>query len=332
MPSAATLVWLAARAGGVLGGDPVRQSVAWVPELGIDLDLRLDGFSALFVLLIAGIGVLIFAYSARYLPATGEDLGRLIGLLVLFAGSMVGLVLADNLVVLFGFWELTSITSFLLIGHDHASARARAAALQALLVTGTGGLAMLAGFVLIGQAAGTYRLERGAGRPALRRDRDGRPGSRAGGAFSKSAQYPFHSWLPGAMVAPTPVSAYLHSATMVKAGVYLVGRFAPAFAGVVVWRPLVVTVGLVTMVAGGLRALRQRDLKLLLAFGTVSQLGFMVVLLGIGTAPALVAGCGSSWPTACSRPPCSWSWASSSIRPGPGTCAACAPGGRPGGR
>ncbi|HET8620882.1 MAG TPA: hydrogen gas-evolving membrane-bound hydrogenase subunit E, partial [Acidimicrobiales bacterium] len=291
VPSAATLVWLAVRAGGVVGGDPVRQSVAWVPELGIDLDLRLDGFSALFVLLIAGIGVLIFAYSARYLPATGEGLGRLIGLLVLFAGSMVGLVLADNLVVLFGFWELTSVTSFLLIGHDHASARARAAALQALLVTGTGGLAMLAGFVLIGQAAGTYRLS------AVLADPPSGGTVTAGlvlvlvGAFAKSAQYPFHSWLPGAMVAPTPVSAYLHSATMVKAGVYLVGRFAPAFAGVVVWRPLVVTVGLVTMVAGGLRALRQHDLKLLLAFGTVSQLGFMVVLLGIGTAPALVAGC-----------------------------------------
>jgi multicomponent Na+:H+ antiporter subunit A len=291
LPAAATLVWLAAEASGVLGGDAVTQAVAWVPELDVNVDLRLDGFAALFVLLIAGIGVLIFAYSARYFPPIGDGLGRLIGLLVLFAGSMLGLVLADNLIVLFGFWELTSFMSFLLIGNDHTSGRARAAALQALLVTSTGGLAMLAGFVLIGQAAGTYRMS------AVLADPPGGTAVTVGlvlvlvGAFTKSAQYPFHSWLPGAMAAPTPVSAYLHSATMVKAGVYLVGRFAPAFGGVAVWRPLVVTVGLVTMVAGGLRALRQYDLKLLLAFGTVSQLGFMVVLLGIGTAPALVAGC-----------------------------------------
>jgi multicomponent Na+:H+ antiporter subunit A len=291
LPAVATLAWLAVEASGVLGGDAVTQAVAWVPELDVNLVLRLDGFAALFVLLIAGIGVLIFAYSARYLPPAGDDLGRLIGLLVLFAGSMLGLVLADNLIVLFGFWELTSFTSFLLIGNEHTSSRARAAALQALLVTSTGGLAMLAGFVLIGEAAGTYRLS------AVLADPPGGAAVAVGlvfvlvGAFTKSAQYPFHSWLPGAMAAPTPVSAYLHSATMVKAGVYLVGRFAPAFAGVAVWRPLVVTVGLVTMVAGGLRALRQHDLKLLLAFGTVSQLGFMIVLLGIGTAPALVAGC-----------------------------------------
>jgi multicomponent Na+:H+ antiporter subunit A len=290
-PAAATLAWLAVEASGVLGGDAVTQAVAWVPELDVNLALRLDGFAALFVLLIAGIGVLIFAYSARYLPPAGDGLGRLIGLLALFAGSMLGLVLADNLIVLFGFWELTSLTSFLLIGNEHTSSRARAAALQALLVTSTGGLAMLAGFVLIGQTAGTYRMS------AVLADPPGGTAVAVGlvlvlvGAFTKSAQYPFHSWLPGAMAAPTPVSAYLHSATMVKAGVYLVGRFAPAFAGVTVWRPLVVTVGLVTMVAGGLRALRQHDLKLLLAFGTVSQLGFMIVLLGIGTAPALVAGC-----------------------------------------
>ena len=291
LPAAATLVWLAAEASGVLGGDAVAQAVAWVPALDVNVDLRLDGFAALFVLLISGIGVLIFAYSARYLPPSGEGVGRLIGLLALFAGSMLGLVLADNLILLFGFWELTSLTSFLLIGNEHTSSRARAAALQALLVTSTGGLAMLAGFVLIGQAAGTYRMS------AVLADPPGGTAVTVGlvlvlvGAFTKSAQYPFHSWLPGAMAAPTPVSAYLHSATMVKAGVYLVGRFAPAFAGVAVWRPLVVSVGLVTMVAGGLRALRQHDLKLLLAFGTVSQLGFMIVLLGIGTAPTLVAGC-----------------------------------------
>ena len=288
---AAVLVWLAVVAGGVLDGRPRTEGVAWVPALGLDLDLRLDGYAALFVLLIAGIGVAIFAYSARYLPRRGEGSARLVGLLVLFAGSMLGLVLADDMIVLFGFWELTSITSFLLIGHDHESPRARAAALQALLVTGAGGLALLAGVVLIGQEAGTYRLS------AVLADPPSGPAVTAGlvlvlvGAFSKSAQYPFHSWLPAAMVAPTPVSAYLHSATMVTAGVYLIGRLAPAFAGVGLWRPLVVTVGLVTMVAGGLRALRRHDLKLLLAHGTVSQLGLMVLLLGLGTPDALVAGC-----------------------------------------
>jgi multicomponent Na+:H+ antiporter subunit A len=287
----AVLAWLAVVAGGVLGGGARTERVPWVPALGLNLDLLLDGYAALFVLLVAGIGVAIFAYSARYLPRRDEGTARLVGLLVLFAGSMLGLVLADDMILLFGFWELTSITSFLLIGHDHESARARAAALQALLVTGAGGLALLAGVVLIGQAAGTYRLS------AVLADPPSGPEVTAGlvlvlvGAFAKSAQYPFHSWLPAAMVAPTPVSAYLHSATMVKAGVYLIGRLAPAFAGVGLWRPMVVTVGLVTMVAGGLRALRRLDLKLLLAHGTVSQLGLMVVMLGLGTPDALVAGC-----------------------------------------
>jgi len=291
LPSAATLAWLIAQAGGVLGGEPVTQGVAWVPALGVDLDLRLDGFAALFVLLIAGIGVLVFAYSARYLPGGGAGEGRLLGLLVLFAGSMLGLVLSDNLVLLFGFWELTSLTSFLLIGNDHSNAAARAAALQALLVTGLGGLALLAGVVLIGQAAGTFSLS------AVVADPPGGTTVTVGlalvlvGAFSKSAIYPFHAWLPAAMAASTPVSIYLHSATMVKAGVYLIGRFAPAFDTVWLWRPLVVEFGVLTMLAAGLRALRQHDLKRLLAFGTVSQLGFMVVLLGLGTRATLVAGC-----------------------------------------
>ncbi len=288
---AAALAWLVAHAGPVLGGEQIVESLAWVPALDVDLDLRLDGFAALFVLLVAGIGVLVLAYAGRYLDPDDPGAGRLVGLLVLFAGSMLGLVLADNLIVLFGFWELTSLTSFLLIGNDHTSAPARAAALQALLVTGAGGLALLAGVVLVGQAAGTYSLAAVVADP---------PAGAAvtvglvlvlAGAFTKSAQYPFQSWLPAAMVAPTPVSAYLHSATMVTAGVYLVGRLSPAFAGVDGWRPLVVTVGLVSMLAGGLRALRQHDLKLLLAHGTVSQLGFMIVLLGLGTPAALVAGC-----------------------------------------
>jgi multicomponent Na+:H+ antiporter subunit A len=294
VPLAATVAWLLARGGGALDGRAVTESVEWVPALGVDLDLRLDGFAVLFAALVSGIGVLIVAYCRWYLADGGAGHGRLLGLLVLFAGSMLGLVLADNLIVLFGFWELTSITSFLLIGNDHASVKARAAALQALLITGAGGLAMLAGFVLIGQAmAGgrSYQLSTVLADPPA-----GTPVT-VGlvlvlvGAFTKSAQYPFHSWLPGAMVAPTPISAYLHSATMVKAGVYLVGRFGPAFTAVWIWRPLVVTVGLVTMVAGGLRALRQHDLKLILAFGTISQLGFMVVMFGLGTADTVVDAC-----------------------------------------
>ena len=286
----ATLAWLATAMPTVLDGGVVEQGFTWVPQLGLDVDLRLDGFGALMVLVVSGIGALVFVYGLRYFPARRMGLGRLLGLLVLFSGSMLGLVLADNLILLYACWELTSITSYLLIGNDYDDSRARAAALQALLVTGAGGLAMLGGFIVIGQQAGTFRLSEVLAHP---------PSGTAVtvalvlvlvGAATKSAQYPFHSWLPGAMVAPTPVSAYLHSATMVKAGVYLVARFTPAFLAVPFWRPAVVTIGLVTMVAGGLRALRQTDLKVLLAFGTVSQLGFMFALFGLGTPASISAG------------------------------------------
>ncbi len=287
-----TLGWLATRWSDVVGdGSATTEQVRWLPALGVGLALRLDGFAALFLVLVSGIGVAVLAYAGRYLPTSGEGVGRLVGLLVLFSGAMVGLVLADDLLVLYGFWELTSITSFLLIGNDHRRADARAAALQALLVTGAGALAMLGGFLLLGAEAGTYRLSEILADPPT--------GGTVGvalalillGAFAKSAQYPLHAWLPGAMVAPTPVSAYLHSATMVKAGVYLIARLSPAFApDVAWWRPVVVGVGLFTMVAGGLRALRQHDLKVLLAHGTVSQLGFLVATFGIGTPAAMAAG------------------------------------------
>jgi multicomponent Na+:H+ antiporter subunit A len=287
----ATLVWLAVRAPEVIDGGVVTERVRWVPALGIDFDLRLDGFSLLMAFLVAGVGVLVVAYGASYFAPRGDDLGRLAGLLTLFAGAMLGLVWSDNLIGLFTFWELTSVTSYLLIGNRHSEPRARAAALQAFLVTSMGGLALLAGFVLIGQAAGTFSMSAILADP---------PAASATvtvglllvlvGAMTKSAQYPFHSWLPGAMVAPTPVSAYLHSATMVKAGIYVVARFAPVFALVSPWRTVVLCVGLVTMVAGGLRAWRQYDLKLLLAYGTVSQLGFLFVLFGTGLAGATLAG------------------------------------------
>jgi multicomponent Na+:H+ antiporter subunit A len=287
---AATFGWAMARSGGVIDGEAVTQQAQWVPEMGIGLDLRMDGFALLMVGLISGVGVLILAYSRWYF-SDQPGLGRFAGTFTAFAGAMLGIVVADNLLLVYVFWELTSVTSYLLIGFEDKKGSARAAALHAILVTGAGGLAMLGGFVLLGQAAGTYSLSAiladpptgGAVGPAL--------ALILLGAFTKSAQVPFHSWLPGAMAAPTPVSGYLHSATMVKAGVYLIARLAPAFAGAVgYWRPVVITAGLATMVVGGYRALRQHDLKLLLAFGTVSQLGLMVVLVGAGHPDLTFAG------------------------------------------
>jgi multicomponent Na+:H+ antiporter subunit A len=279
---AATTVWALSVSGRVFGGDPVSESFDWVPSLGIAVDLSVDSVALVMVLLISGMGVLIVAYSWWYF---GDDpkVGQFCGLLVAFSGAMLGIVVADNLILLFVFWEITSVASFLLIGFRDTEAPARSAALQALLVTAIGGLVMLAGIVLLGAEAGTLSL---AGVVAAPPTTDV-----AGvavllilvGAFTKSAQVPFHFWLPGAMAAPTPVSAYLHSATMVKAGVFLVARLGPSFSeAYAFWVPTVVTVGLVTMVVGGLRALYQTDLKLLLALGTVSQLGFLLALFGIG--------------------------------------------------
>jgi multicomponent Na+:H+ antiporter subunit A len=289
-PALATCAWVAAHLEEVTDGSPVSERAAWVGRLGLSIDLRLDGFSATMSLLVAAIGVAVFVYASRYFARDAPDLGRLAGLLALFAGSMLGLVQADHLLVLYTCWELTTITSFLLIGNRHTEPRARAAALHALLVTGGGGLVLLGGLLVLGHEAGTYRLSE------ILADPPGGGGVTAAmvlviiGALTKSAQYPFHAWLPGAMAAPTPVSAYLHSATMVKAGVFLVGRFSPAFADVDLWRPLLLTAGCTTLVFGGLRALRQHDLKVLLAFGTVSQLGLLIVLFGAGTPATVAAG------------------------------------------
>ena len=298
----ATVVWLATQWDELLDGQVVTNNVAWVPALGIEVAVRLDAFGALMMLIIGAIGLAVVTYSWCYFapahPSPGtsttvsddDSLDRLPGLLVLFAGAMVGIVVADDLIALFTAWELTSITSYLLIGVQHHRSSARAAALHALLVTSAGGLVMLAGLVLIADAAGTYSMSAILADPPTGRSVTVGLVCVLIGAFTKSAQYPFHSWLPGAMAAPTPVSAYLHSATMVKAGVYVIARFAPVFALISPWRPLVLCVGLVTMIAGGLRALRQHDLKLLLAHGTVSQLGFLVVLFGAGTPAATQAG------------------------------------------
>jgi multicomponent Na+:H+ antiporter subunit A len=231
----------------------------------------------------------VLLYSAAYFGRR-DDLGYLAGLLVGFAGAMLGIVWADGLLTLFVFWELTSITSFLLIGFDDTNPTARAAATRAFLVTGAGGLAMLAGLIIlsiVGDAATISDLLA-----------DPPTGTLTNvalvlvllGAFTKSAQFPFHFWLPGAMAAPTPVSAYLHSATMVKAGLVVVARFAPAFAAEGPWRELVVGAGLASLVIGGVRAMRQQDAKLALAHGTVSQLGFLMVLLGLGTSATTYAG------------------------------------------
>jgi multicomponent Na+:H+ antiporter subunit A len=285
---ALTTAWAVWQAPGILAGTAVLESFAWAPALGFDIQLRIDGFALLMIALVSGIGTLIFIYSAFYFHH--QHVGPLASQLLAFAGAMLGLVVTDNLLALYLFWELTSITSYLLIGFDDTNAAARAAALRALVVTAAGGLAMLGGFVLLGQAAGTYTLSAILAAPPTGPDAQVALLLILFGAFTKSAQVPFHFWLPGAMAAPTPVSAYLHSATMVKAGVYLIARLAPAFAVLPFWRPLLLGVGLATMLIGGWRALAQRDAKLLLAHGTTSQLGLLVVLFGAGYEKATLAG------------------------------------------
>ncbi|OZM78441.1 hydrogen gas-evolving membrane-bound hydrogenase subunit E [Pseudonocardia sp. MH-G8] len=286
---AATLVWGLANAGAALSGG-VAETTAWSPALGLTLSFRLDALALAMIVLVSGIGAVILVYCVGYFGRDSPEAPRSAALLLAFAGAMLGLVLADDLLTLYLFWELTSIASFLLVGQGGERREERRAAVQALLVTVFGGLAMLLGFVLLGEAAGTYRISeiladppRGAlVVPALLLI--------LLGAFTKSAQLPFHPWLPAAMVAPTPVSAYLHAASMVKAGVYLVGRLSPAFADLAVWTVPILVAGIATMLIGGWRALSATDLKRLLAFGTVSQLGFLMVLFGAGGRVAAMAG------------------------------------------
>ncbi len=287
---AATAIWAATQAAGVLADRPVVETHSWVPGLGLTLDLRLDPLSLLMLTLVSGVGTFVFLYCFRYFGARDPSVGRFAGVLTAFAGAMVGLVLSDDLILLYVFWELTSVTSWLLIGHEDEQEESRFAAQQALLVTTVGGLVMLLGLILLGQQAGTSSLSAILAAPPSGTTTSAALVLILIGAFTKSAQVPFHPWLPAAMAAPTPVSAYLHAAAMVKAGVYLVARFAPSFAEAAPWRLLVITVGLATMLVGGWRALRQNDLKRLLAFGTVSQLGFLMVLLGAGTHEAALAG------------------------------------------
>ncbi len=274
----------------VLDGGTVDERTTWIPALELDVTLRLDALALAVAALVTGVGALVFVYCARYFEPDDEGLGRNACVLTAFAGSMLGLVVADDMLLLYVFWELTTVFSYLLIGGSGAKVAGRRAAQQALIVTTAGGLAMLVGLVMVGQASGSYLLSEVVANPGTG------PVVTVGvllvlaGAITKSAMVPFHFWLPAAMEAPTPVSAYLHAAAMVKAGIYLVARLAPGFADSPGWKPLVIGLGLATMLIGGYRALRQYDLKLLLAFGTVSQLGFLMVLVGTGSREAAAAG------------------------------------------
>ena len=274
----------------VSGGARVVE-LSWAPSLGLSLSFNLDGLGLLFAILITGIGALIVLYASRYFdghPQANRFYASLFG----FMGAMVGVVLSDNILTLFVFWELTGFTSFLLIGFEHERPAARSAALQALIVTGGGGLALLAAGVLLGGISGTASLA------ALAAHRDAILASPfypliVGlvllAAFTKSAQVPFHFWLPNAMEAPTPVSAYLHSATMVKAGVYLLARMTPILGATSLWTVAVMAAGTATMVLGAYRAVQETDLKRILAYSTLSALGVLTMLLGAGTQETVIA-------------------------------------------
>ena len=271
--------------------EPATFSYPWAAELGLFLSFRADGLGLLFALLISGIGTLVFVYAGGYLKGN-PNLGRFYAWLAVFMAAMLGVALSDNILLLFVFWELTSISSYMLIGFEHERESARFAALQAFLVTGSGGLALLAGLLLLGNAGGTFELSGLLAQgDVLRASPFYLPAVILIllGAFTKSAQVPFHFWLPNAMEAPTPVSAYLHSATMVKAGVYLLARLGPALNGSDLWFYAVGGVGAATMLVGGYLALSQTDLKRLLAYSTVSALGMLTLLIGLGSDHALEA-------------------------------------------
>ena len=291
-PLVVSCVVMGSKVPSVLDGAQPSGSARWVGGLRLALSFRIDGFALLMSLLVLGIGAVVMTYAYGYFSEETSTVRvvRFVGYFTMFAGAMLGLVVAGDVWTLFLFWEATTVLSFMLIGLDDHIPNARAAALRALLVTGAGGLAMLGGLVCLVHSAGT---------PDLQKMLAVAPTSTTAqiglvlvlvGAFAKSAQFPLHFWLPGAMAAPTPVSAFLHSATMVKAGIVIVARFAPAFSHLGWWRPVVVCVGGVTMLVGGVAALRRDDAKQSLAFGTVSQLGLLVVLFGVGTPLATAAG------------------------------------------
>jgi NADH:ubiquinone oxidoreductase subunit 5 (chain L)/Multisubunit Na+/H+ antiporter, MnhA subunit len=282
---------LATLVGRVAAGETLRVSYAWVPGLNVNLSFYVDGLSLFFALLITGIGTLIYVYAGGYLKGH-HHLGRFFSYLSMFMAAMVGLVLADNLITFYIFFELTSFASFVLIGFNHDEAPSRRAAWQALLVTKAGGLALLVGFILMQQATGTFQisaiLESG---DVIRQHSFYLPIVLLvlAGAFTKSAQFPFYFWLPNAMEAPTPVSAYLHSATMVKAGIYVMARFHPVLSGTDLWMWIVGGVGALTMVLSAWLALQYTDMKAILAYTTIMALGLLTMLLGLGTEVAVEA-------------------------------------------
>lgn len=272
-------------------GQVVSERYAWIPVYGIDFSFYIDGLSILFSLIVLGIGTFILVYAGYYMRPYPMK-GRFTGYLIFFMASMLGVVVSGNLITMFVFWELTSISSYLLIGYHHEKPEARSAALQALLITGFGGLALLGGFVLMGIPYGTYEIQALLANPeAIRSSHLYLPALLLilAGAFTKSAQFPFHFWLPGAMTAPSPVSAFLHSATMVKAGVFLLARLNPVMGGTELWYILLSVFGATTMVAGAWLSITQTDLKRILAYTTVSALGTLVLLIGIGTQYAINA-------------------------------------------
>ena len=284
-------IWAAFKMWNVVDGAIYQSIIPWVSTIGLELVFRIDGLSVFFLMLITGFGILIHIYANAYL-SHDHNRPKFFIYLSLFMGSMVGLVLSGSLLLMFIFWELTSLSSYLLIGYYHHKEKSRDSALQAMLVTVLGGLFMLAGIILLGQEAGTFRFDVLMANPDLILKS---PSVNIVllllfvGALTKSAQFPFHFWLPNAMEAPAPVSAYLHSTTMVKAGIFLLARLSPIFSTLPLWTTLLPIIGGITMVYGALMALMNTDLKKILAYTTVSALGIMVMLLGIGTTMAVQA-------------------------------------------
>lgn len=276
---------------GKLGNGPFIEKNVWAPSFGVDLNFKLDGIALLFCLMITGIGFLVFVYSSAYLKKH-KYLIRFFGYLNIFMASMLGLVLSDNIIAIFLFWELTSVSSFFLIGFHNHNKACRTDAQLAWGLTGIGGLLLLAGGLVIGNIAGTYSIS------AMLAERSHILANPAyiigvalifGGVFTKSAQFPFHFWLPAVMGAPTPVSTYLHSATMVKAGIYILLRFTPILGGTPFWNQTLIIVGAITMVYAAYQSIFRIKLKAILAYSTISALGILVFLIGLGTKEALMA-------------------------------------------